>query len=108
MFFPSQLELYTKSRRHFESSRNSKTTMFSSIVKILKDNILVLKNKTVLCLSLGLFNFCLGTYLVFMHLPKYVVEKGFPRSFAANLVSLSGILTALGRILTGVLHLTNM
>lgn len=99
MFFPSKLELYTKSRRRFEFSRNSKT---SAIVKNLKDYILVLSNKTVLCLSLGLFSFCLGTYLVFMHLPKYVVEKGFSRSFAANLVSLSGILTALGRILTGV------
>ncbi|XP_053406812.1 monocarboxylate transporter 12-like [Mercenaria mercenaria] len=96
---PSKLELYTKCRRAQQiiAEKNKYVTNCISI----RSHLAISTNKAVLCLSLGLFNFCLGTYLVYLHLPNYIVEMGFQPSVAANLVSLSGILTIVGRILTG-------
>lgn len=100
IFFPSKLEQYTKSRRRLESCPNKQT---AKICESFKNHVLIFTNKAVACLSFGLFCFCLGSYLVFMHLPNYVVEKGFAHSLAANLVSMTGVLTVFGRIVTGVL-----
>ncbi|XP_053407788.1 monocarboxylate transporter 12-like isoform X2 [Mercenaria mercenaria] len=98
---PSKLELYTKARRTEQAVAENNKNGFSSRCPKLKDSLSILTNKELLLLCFGLFNFGLGTYLIYLHLPRYIVEKGFTPEVAANLVSLSGILTVIGRILTG-------
>ncbi|XP_060565472.1 monocarboxylate transporter 9-like isoform X2 [Ruditapes philippinarum] len=98
---PSQLEIYTKARRRELAIANNSDSDTFDVCNHAKAYLTVLSNKAVLFLSLGMFKFCLATYLIYMHFPHYVVEMGFSPSVAANFLSLSGILTVAGRILTG-------
>ncbi|XP_045188745.1 monocarboxylate transporter 4-like [Mercenaria mercenaria] len=98
--FPSKLERYAKlqrSRKCFESTDNH--TLSNGHQSYLD----VLTNKSVFCLSVGMFLLCFGTYGLYLHLPNYIVSNGFTQMEAANLISLSGVLTSIGRVTTGVI-----
>ena len=99
MCFPSKLELHTQTRRKLDStlSRSNKS-IFASVKPYLN----VLTNKGMVCLFLCMFFYCLGTYLVYLHLPTFIVTKGFSAVQASFLISLSGILSLFGRLATGV------
>lgn len=99
MCFPSKLELHTQMHRTINAKRSSENSKsFASLKPYLK----VLYNKEMICLFLCMFFYCLGTYLVYLHLPTFIVTKGFTAVQASFLVSLSGILSLFGRLLTGV------
>lgn len=99
MCFPSKLELHTQIQRRINAKRSSENNKcFASLKLYLK----VLYNKAMICLFLCMFFYCMGTYLVYLHLPSFIVTKGFTAVQASFLVSLSGILSLFGRLLTGV------
>ncbi|WAR22073.1 MOT12-like protein [Mya arenaria] len=97
--FPSELEKHSHTLRQKQSQRSAQHSIAikRKIVPYLK----VMLNKGIVCLCLSMFFYCTGTYLLFLHLPKYITTKGFSENQAASLMSLSGILTVVGRLLTG-------
>ncbi|XP_060585467.1 monocarboxylate transporter 12-like [Ruditapes philippinarum] len=100
MCFPSKLEKYTQRQRRLRTlhqSRERQTCWATS-----KIYFGVLFNKPIICLCMAMFFFCLGTILMYLHLPSFIVSKGFTALEAAFLVSLSGILSIFGRLLTGI------
>lgn len=103
MCFPSSLEKYTQIKRRIEVKKKAQSSTIDTLVSSLKPYMKVLLNKGIVCLCLAMFGFCLGTYLVYLHLPKYIIFKGFSPLEAASLLSLSGIMSVLGRFLTGVI-----
>ncbi|KAL4219328.1 hypothetical protein ACF0H5_021908 [Mactra antiquata] len=100
--FPSKLELHTQKERQFECKiRNEqlgKETIFSSFRPYVK----VLLNKAVMLLCVTMFTYGFGTYLIYLHLPNFIVSKDFSAIQAAFIVSLSGIVSVIGRVLTGI------
>lgn len=101
MCFPSELELYSKHRRKLLSRK--KSLGCKRLTAVFQGYWIVLKNVPNLCLCIGMFTYCLGTYLMYLHLPKYIVHKGFSAITAANIVSVSGFACIFGRLLTGIL-----
>lgn len=99
MCFPSKLEKYTQLHRRYETRKLSASRFSCASLKVY---LRVLCNKGVICLCVCMFCFCLGTILIYVHLPTFIVSKGFSAFQAAFLVSLSGILSLIGRILTGI------
>ena len=61
----------------------------------------VCMNKCVICLSLSMFCFSIGSFSIFIHLPNYSIYKGFTSLQASFLISISGFMTIICRILTG-------
>ncbi|XP_052771977.1 monocarboxylate transporter 4-like [Mya arenaria] len=98
--FPSALEIHANKirQRDKESSIRNKNIFKRRVTPYLN----VLLNKGIVCLCLSMFLYGAGTYLLFLHLPKYITTKGFSEHQAAYLVSLIGILAVVGRILTGI------
>ncbi|KAL4231866.1 hypothetical protein ACF0H5_009442 [Mactra antiquata] len=97
--FPSDLELYSKRKRENTKSGSSKMSCGPTCHTYTG----VFKNISNICLCIGMFTLCLGTYLIYLHLPNYIVLKGFSSMTAANLVSISGIASVFGRLMTGFL-----
>ena len=100
--FPSKLEQHTQIQRKLDKLKESPTNRIGAIVSTIKPYLKVLFNKGILCLCLAMFGFCLGTFLLYLHLPKYIVLKGFSSFEAASFISLSGIISVIGRFMTGV------
>lgn len=97
--FPSRLELHLKLQRRIQSERSSEKRTFFAM---LKPYLSAMYNKGMICLFLCMFFYCLGTYLIYLHLPTFIVTKGFTAVQASFLISLSGILALFGRLLTGM------
>lgn len=100
MCFTSQLEKHTKKQRNIQYRYSNEK---KSLICGLKPYFDALVNKPMICLYVGNFFYCLGTYLIYLHLPSYVTNKGFTDLQAAFLISLSGIVCLFGRLFTGVL-----
>lgn len=100
--FPSKLERHTQVTRKRNVLKGTHSNRSGKILSTLKPYVRVLFNRGILCLCLAMFGFCLGTFLVFLHLPKYIVLKGFTAFQAASFISLIGVLSVIGRIFTGV------
>ncbi|XP_045188862.2 monocarboxylate transporter 12-B-like isoform X1 [Mercenaria mercenaria] len=98
MCFPSKLEMHTKRQRQFKSLRSRGKQSCCTSFKLY---IHILFNKAVFCLCACMFCYCLGTNLMYLYLPSFIVSKGFTALEASFLVSLSGILSVFGRLLTG-------
>jgi MFS family permease len=58
-------------------------------------------NKPIFLLYFGMFFNCLGIFLNYLNLPVYVVSKGFSYIYASYIVSLTGIIAVVGRLLSG-------
>lgn len=99
MCFPSKLEKHTQRQRQLRKLRQSETNSIWTSINIYLS---ALFNKSVICLCIAMFCFCLGTILIFLHLPSFIVSKGFTAINAAFLVSLSGIFSIFGRLFTGM------
>ena len=93
---PSALELKTHELRQARSViRNSFS--FAPLMVYLR----VCMNKCVVCLSLSMFFFSIGSFSIFIHLPNYCIYQGFTALQASFLISVSGIMTVICRVLTG-------
>ncbi|XP_045190962.2 monocarboxylate transporter 12-like isoform X2 [Mercenaria mercenaria] len=99
MCFPSGLEIATQKQRRHEVYKSKRENNF---IQALKCYLRVLTKVTVILLCLCMFCYCLGIQLIYQHLPNFIVVKGFTAIQAAFLVSLSGLLSVFGRVLTGI------
>ncbi|WAR22067.1 MOT12-like protein [Mya arenaria] len=98
--FPSRLENYSQTMRLRDSGRlHQDTNVFKRRVM---PYVNVMFNKGIVCLCLSMFLFCAASLLLLLHLPTYITSKGFSENQAAFLISLSGVFTIVGRLLTGV------
>lgn len=104
MCFPSKLEIQVMKQRKLDK-RNCRQT--EPRYMDIKPYFNVLANKYVISLSLSMFCYWLGISLIYLHLPTFVSSKGFTALQAAFLVSLSGIISMFGRVLTGLVSNIN-
>ncbi|XP_052770838.1 monocarboxylate transporter 2-like [Mya arenaria] len=93
---PSHLEIYAKRKRSLESKKGEH-------VNLLRLYFNVLKSKVVMCMSLSMLTYCAGMYIVFLYLPRYCTIQGSTEFQASNIVSICGLTSLLGRILTGAI-----
>jgi MFS family permease len=100
LYFPSKLEIFAYEQRQKESGKRNGGIAFAKTFKMYYKSIF---KKSIICLSVATFAFCSGTDLVFLNLPTFVEENGFTSTQAALIVSLNGILSVVGRFLTGCL-----
>jgi len=98
--YPSKLELYTHSVRA-RSSRSAEANQ--SVGDMFKTYCRVLTNKGIFMLCVAMFFYCIGTYLVYLYLPSYVVYRNISPSYASMLMSISGVGSVIGRFLTGAI-----
>ncbi|XP_045190765.2 monocarboxylate transporter 9-like [Mercenaria mercenaria] len=101
MYFPSQLELHTQEMRKCNKANTKSDKSKSNCIEVFTQYCKALVNKPIALLSVGMFLNCVGTYLIYLHLPVYIVSKGFTEFQAAWMVSVTGILSVVGRIITG-------
>lgn len=101
MYFPSKLERYTQEKRKqkFELKTQEGHSWTWTVICFY---VHVAKKRPVLCLCFCMFCYCLGTHLVFLHLPKYALHMGSTSIQASFLVSITGIMGVTGRVLTGI------
>jgi len=99
--FPSKLENYSQQQCKLESRKEKSKSVISGIAESLRPYGHVISNKGIICLCISMFFFCFGLYSMYLHLPNYITTKGFSPLEAAYLMSISGLLSILGRILTG-------
>ena len=100
--FPSSLELGAQTKRKLESKENSKTNF--NISSMVQSYLKVGLNKGCLCLCFAMFTYCFSTCLLYLHLPEYIISKGFQAADGTFLLALSGVTTMIGRFLTGLLQ----
>ncbi|XP_045189582.2 monocarboxylate transporter 9-like isoform X1 [Mercenaria mercenaria] len=100
LYFPSSLEIYTHKQRDIDSESANKDKQLVGILKMYSQSVV---KKPIVLLSIAMFAFCGGTDLIFLNLPTFVVSKGFTSIQAALFVSLNGILSVVGRFITGLL-----
>ncbi|XP_060603310.1 monocarboxylate transporter 12-like isoform X2 [Ruditapes philippinarum] len=101
-YIPSKLELHTQDMR----THNNRTALPHGgtnlrFIDFYKQYFKALNKKPIFLLSFGMFLNCIGTFLIYLHLPVYIVSKGFSKAQASYMMSLTGILTVIGRLLTG-------
>jgi predicted MFS family arabinose efflux permease len=60
----------------------------------------VYANKLIICFSLSLMLFSIGTYMIFLHLPYFAISKGYSNISATLLLSACGLSTIVARVLT--------
>lgn len=97
--FPSKLELHSKVRRKTDVRTSSKKNKCSTLLRQIK----IIRHKGIFCYCLAMFNNCLGIYLLYLYFPVFIVIKGYSAIQAAFFVSLSGIFSVAGRVLSGVI-----
>ncbi|XP_053406873.1 monocarboxylate transporter 12-like [Mercenaria mercenaria] len=100
MCFPSGLEIATQKQRRHEVYKSNRE---NNLIQALKCYLRALTKVAVILLCLCMFLYCLGILLLYQHLPNFIVVKGFTAVQAAFLVSLSGLLTVFGRVLSGII-----
>lgn len=71
--------------------------------QVLKLYAKVYTNKLILCFSLSLMLFSLGTYMIFLHLPVYSLWRGSSRIATTLLISVCGLSTIAARVLTSLI-----
>ena len=99
--FPSRLELHTQRERKQEIQRHSLNRR-SELRSVFRMYLRVATQKPVMCLCFCLFGYGLAIFIIFLHLPNYAVRKGSTPAQASLLISMSGIMGLVGRILTGI------
>ncbi|XP_052791882.1 monocarboxylate transporter 13-like [Mya arenaria] len=100
--FPSQLEKHIQITRRVDALKNDYATS-SCLSNVCQPYATIIRNRYVWLLSISLFSYCLGIYLVGLHLPSFIASKGFSAIQAASLISLMGFFSAFGRLTAGVL-----
>ena len=98
---PSKLEILTQEKRQQEIQLK-KTKDRSYILSAFHFYYSIVKRKPVICLCVARFGYSVGIHLIHVHLPNYAIQMGSTASEASYLVSISGILGVLGRVLTGI------
>ncbi|XP_045189580.2 monocarboxylate transporter 9-like isoform X2 [Mercenaria mercenaria] len=100
LYFPSKLEIYTHKQRERESESRFGGKHFVGTINMYCNSIL---KKPIVLLSVATFAYFGGTDIIFLNLPTFVLSKGFTSIQAALIVSLNGILSVVGRFITGLL-----
>ncbi|KAL4231111.1 hypothetical protein ACF0H5_008694 [Mactra antiquata] len=103
--FPSQLERKIVNQRSLNvssvSTRKNISTSCNCVT--LKRFWTILSTKPILLLCIASFNYCLATYLLFIHFPNFIVHRGFSPAQAAFFISFAGIFNIVGRIGAGAI-----
>ena len=94
---PSRLEL----ERQRSLKEETKKTHHNYKI-LVKHYAKVYANKAIICFSLSLLLFAMGTYMIFLHLPTYSIHTGYSPMSASWLLACCGICTVLSRILTDI------
>lgn len=71
--------------------------------QLLKHYAKVYANKLIICFSLSLMLFSIGTYMIFLHLPHFAITKGHTSIAAAILISSCGFATIVARVMTSLI-----
>ena len=101
-YFPSGLELYTQEMRSCNSMNTMSTgNVMQRFKMVLNQYFKALNNKPIYLLSFGTFLNFGGFGIINLYLPVYVEAKGFSKTQASYMVSLTGILAVIGRLTTG-------
>ena len=90
---PSNLELLRLKTIKAENGSNAMSRR-----ELLQHYAKVYANKLILCFSFSLLLFSVGTYMIFLHLPKFTVSIGFSTIEASLLLSACGISSVLSRL----------
>ena len=93
---PSSLENHSRKVRQSGNKRRALCWNLMSYFKILT-------TKSVLCYTLSMFAYGFGMYIVFVFLPIYCIRQGSSEMQASNVLSICGISSIFGRILTGLI-----
>ena len=101
LYFPSKLERYTQDQRKqgIELKEKDGGLWAWPVISFYAH---VARKRPVICLSLCMFCYCFGTYVIFLHFPNYSVHQGSTTVQASFLVSVIGVLGVIGRVLTGI------
>lgn len=91
---PSRLELAR------QESINSDTEERISKRQLLKHYAKVYANKLIICFSLSLMMFSIGTYMIFLHLPHFALVTGYSHISTSLLLSSCGFATIIARVMT--------
>lgn len=94
---PSTLELKTLKIKRTRG-QNHRTLGCSSLLMYLK----ICTDKCVIFLSLSLFFYSVGSFVIFIHLPNFTMYNGFSPLQAAFLISVSGVMLIACKLLTGI------
>ncbi|KAL3863042.1 hypothetical protein ACJMK2_004824 [Sinanodonta woodiana] len=92
---PSSLEM----ERHI-NKRAATSDKVSFSWSSMRRNCDVYMHKPILCFSLSMLMYGVGTYMIFIHLPNYSIQKGYTAFQASWLISVCGLFTVVSRILT--------
>ena len=93
---PSRLEICARKKRRIELNDDVKQNICISYWN-------TFKSKAVICLSLSMFMYCSGMYIVFLYLPRYCILQGSTEQQASNIISICGISSVVGRVMSGAL-----
>ena len=99
---PSKLEKYTKEKRKQDIKLHEAKQHSHIILSTIRFYYHIIKQKPVVCLCIARVGYSVGIHLIHVHLPNYAVQMGSTTSEASFLISVSGILGVLGRVLTGI------
>lgn len=91
---PGKLEISLQNKR-----KETKQSFQGFVMSYLK----LLKYKGVQCIGMCLFAYGFGLFTISLHLPKYISVKGFSAVTAANLLSVSGVISVFGRLCIGTI-----
>ncbi|XP_045188871.2 monocarboxylate transporter 3-like isoform X2 [Mercenaria mercenaria] len=105
--FPSQMERHAKSERNRDRLRSKLSSNNNHFFAVIRTYVSVLANRGVILMCSSFFIYSIGSFLVYLHLPHYIESKGHSGAQAAFLVALIGIISAVSRILTGLVANTH-
>jgi predicted MFS family arabinose efflux permease len=105
--FPSHLERLTKSERHKDKISSEDKFGKTPSISVLRTYFAVLANRGVILMCISFFIYAIGSFLVYLHLPHYIESKGQSGAKTAFLVALIGIISAVSRVLTGIVANTH-
>ncbi|XP_060553438.1 monocarboxylate transporter 4-like [Ruditapes philippinarum] len=74
--------------------------------QLMKHYAKVYTNKLIVCFSLSLMLFSIGTYMIFLHLPHFTMTKGHSHLAATALISSCGFATIVARVMTSMISET--
>jgi cyanate permease len=92
---PSSLEIHSRHVRKAETNkRGERGGILSMYLKILT-------TKSVVCYTLSMFAYGFGMYIIFVYLPVYCIRQGSSEMQASYILSICGLSSIFGRIVTG-------
>ncbi|XP_033757499.1 monocarboxylate transporter 4-like [Pecten maximus] len=102
LYFPAFLEYSRKQASRFEKRQKS-----SAVISVCNEWIRIIKNASFLCFTGYLCLLQLGAFVIYLHLPKFVITMGFTSLQASYLLTIKGVCAFFARILLAALVNSN-